>query len=755
MRGKIVRRLAAAGLSAVVAASVSVPVFAADKSYRISEIGDMNITLPDNITVIDRNAPDSAEYFKLFGLDYNTVMSQMDSNNVYLQGMDNTASMTVTVSMTESADSQEVDNYNLLSSEQLGEIARNFLSQPEYTACRIDEAGKPVTWLTFDVTVSGVKSYLANTVYDGKTINLTVQRAGKDATDDDYAVFTSAVSSVSFGTQNFLQKYWLCLAIAAAALIVILILLILIIKTVRSLRTQKKQQKENDKILEELSGKYSRRTSGKPNSNDNPAATKIIPVQNKEAADEPEAEQSAEQPEPEHAEQPAPGVVAEDYDDYDDEPRSKFTDEQLAEMLGDEFANDEPYVILPEQTQQPAEQPEAAAEEQSAEPEDDVKQYVPRRLAVQPVVLPEEKPEEQPATEPDAQDSENDEDDFFAGVNFADGEAEPDEEPAEGKEEPTAEAEEIIEEAAEVIEADRPEPVAQPEPESESEEMPVPAVETEPEAEPVPQEELEQAFEEAAENAKPLTNAEPEETEEFYDEDDGGDDEDEEDEEESEPDEFEEYMNDEVLVRDEVKSNKFKSSSDFFEEAPRKSVGVLSSRDIQDAEEYDVIGEEEKRAEEVKRDKPEPKKKKKKNKGGFKAFMLGFLAGAKYFFVHCGYFITNVYRLIKRKHKIRKRKKAEEERRRRARERAAKQRAMAAQRERQQRENGGLVQVHSRDDRRPPSGQQRRPSGSTQRKPQQKRRPPSGQQRRPQQKRRPASSQQRRPQQKRRPPERR
>ena len=86
MRGKIVRKLAAAGLSAVVAVSASVPVFAADKSYSISEIGDMNILLPEDITVIDRNAPDSAEYFKLFGLDYNTVMSQMDSNNVYLQG---------------------------------------------------------------------------------------------------------------------------------------------------------------------------------------------------------------------------------------------------------------------------------------------------------------------------------------------------------------------------------------------------------------------------------------------------------------------------------------------------------------------------------------------------------------------------------------------------------------------------------------------------------------------------------------------
>ena len=492
MRGKIVRKLAAAGLSAVVAVSASVPVFAADKSYSISEIGDMNISLPEDITVIDRNAPDSAEYFKLFGLDYNTVMSQMDSNNVYLQGMDSTASLTVTVSMTESADSQELENYNLLSSEQLGDIARNFLSQPEYTACRIDEAGKPVTWLSFDTNVGGVKAYLANTVYDGRSINLTVQRAGKDATDDDYNIFTSAVSSVSFGTKNFLQKYWLCLAIAAAALIVLLVLLILIIKTVRSLSTQKKQQKENDKILEELSGKYSRRTAGKPSDDDNPAATKVIPVQNKTAPPEPEEAAPEEvQPVPDEQQQTPPEVVAEDYDDYDDEPRSKFTDEQLAEMLGEEFATDEPYVILPTEPEPvPAEEPEV------------VKEYV-----------------RQPKQAAQPEEAEPEEDDFFAGANFTDGEAEPDEEPeAEPEVEAAAEPEpeaEPVEEAAEVIEADRPELIEQPESEPVPEEEP----EAETEPEPIAEEVLEQAFEEAAENAKPLTNAEPEPAGEFYDED--------------------------------------------------------------------------------------------------------------------------------------------------------------------------------------------------------------------------------------------
>ena len=90
--------------------------------------------------------------------------------------------------------------------------------------------------------------------------------------------------------------------------------------------------------------------------------------------------------------------------------------------------------------------------------------------------------------------------------------------------------------------------------------------------------------------------------------------------------------------------------------------------------------------------------------------------GIKSFGVHCGYFCTNVSRMIKRKHAMKKRQKAEEERRERARQRAERQRA-----QRREMENGGLVQVHSRSEsrtaqnRRPvqqrrPSSQQRRPS---------------------------------------------
>ena len=67
--------------------------------------------------------------------------------------------------------------------------------------------------------------------------------------------------------------------------------------------------------------------------------------------------------------------------------------------------------------------------------------------------------------------------------------------------------------------------------------------------------------------------------------------------------------------------------------------------------------------------------------------------GIKSFGVHCGYFCTNVSRMIKRKHAMKKRQKAEEERRERARQRAERQRA-----QRREMENGGLVQVHSRSE---------------------------------------------------------
>lgn len=162
-------------------------------------------------------------------------------------------------------------------------------------------------------------------------------------------------------------------------------------------------------------------------------------------------------------------------------------------------------------------------------------------------------------------------------------------------------------------------------------------------------------------------------------------------------DDFNEYTNDEDLVRQDAKHAKFKNSYDFFEEAPKKTMGVVSSKEIRDAEDYDVINEVEQRAAAV-------------EKAGVNAgkSVLNTLkaigSGIKSFGKHCGYFATNVSRMIKHKRAAKKRKQAEEERRRRAKIRAEKQRV-----QKREMQNGRLVQVHKRTDS-PNGGQTRRPT---------------------------------------------
>ena len=172
-----------------------------------------------------------------------------------------------------------------------------------------------------------------------------------------------------------------------------------------------------------------------------------------------------------------------------------------------------------------------------------------------------------------------------------------------------------------------------------------------------------------------------------------------------------EEENEEELRREAEKNtaDDFDEGYDFFEEKPRRIVGIIDvdSSDLKNAVDYDVLSEEEKRAVEVEtavdNDKTE----------SFIAAAEKAGNGIKNFFVHCGYFCTNVSRLIKRKYAAKKRKKAELERR--ERERARKQQAA------QRRDGNGLVKVHSATQRRPqPNGRASQSAHRTpNRKPQQ------------------------------------
>lgn len=571
---------------------------AASQRYTINEIDDMVINLPDDMTAITRSSQNTDRYFSVFGLDYDTTMQNFKNGDIYLQGMDSMSSLTVTVTMTKNDDSNNIGNYNLLEADKLSQVSSNFLSQSEYTSCTPDTSGK-IVWLNFDTNVTSnglsIRAYQANTVYDGMSVSITLQRNSGNVTPEDYAAFTEIVSSVNFLRESSINSLIPYIIIGASiAVILLMIILIIIVKHAK----KRRKKNRNDKILEELAGKYTSKRRNKS------------------------AQENSE------------------YSVYEDEKFEENKD------VYSEIENVDEYTI--DKTEIDSDDFFKGVEQSD---NGDVKIYK--------------------SSERKIDDSEIE--DILNFRKMYDKKA-------------AAEAEEGI---AEVVYSNSNH--------ADNEEKTESVSETKIENTEVTVEntESETAEEAPSEEVKEKTDMVAELEDSLFGEADENDEED--------------YNNDEELVRQEAKRVKFKDSDDFFEEAPKKTMGVISSKELRDAEDFDVINEVEERVKEV--------EKSSQNAGkSFVEAMKKVGGGIKSFGVHCGYFCTNVSRMIKRKHAMKKRQKAEEERRERARQRAERQRA-----QRREMENGGLVQVHSRSERRPaqnrrpvqqrrPSSQQRRPS---------------------------------------------
>ena len=573
---------------------------AAPQRYTINEIDDMVISLPGDMSAITRSSKNSDRYFSVFGLDYNTTMKNFENGDIYLQGMDSMSAVTVTVTMTKTDESKGIGNYNLLEPDKLSQVSSNFLSQSEYTSCTPDTAGK-IVWLNFDTNVTSnglsIRAYQANTVYDGMSVSITLQRNSGNVTAEDYATLTEIVSSVSFLKESAIGSM-IPYIIIGASVVVILLLIILIIVVKHAKKRRKKNK--NDKILEELAEKHiSKRRN-------NPAKEQT------------------------------------EYSVYEDE---NFEESRNGYSDTSSDNSDDDYTF--DKTEIDSDDFFKGVEQNSNE---DVKIYSPSERKVDDSEIEEILNFKRMVAQKAAAEAEE----SFAEVVYSNAKN------AEKAEEPETEPENTEE-------------IEEPETDGKA-----------------PNEEVEKKSDKIVEIEDGLFG-------------------------ESDENDEEDYNNDEELVREEAKRVKFKDSDDFFEEAPKKTIGVISSKELRDAEDFDVINEVEERVKEV--EKPS------QNAGkSFVEAMKKVGGGIKSFGVHCGYFCTNVSRMIKRKRAMKKRQKAEAERRERARQRAERQRA-----QRREMENGGLVQVHSRSERRPsqnkrpvqprrPSTQQRRPSNPQNRK---------------------------------------
>ena len=654
MNNSVLKRLSALAVCAVVALCSVFVCMGATKEYTISEIDDMTLSLPDGMSAVTRESKSTDKYFSVFGINYETAMAKFKNSNIYLQGMDSMASVVLSVSMTQNTNSENVGNYAQLSSDELTNVRNNFLNTEGYNSCTPDQQEK-TTWLIFDATVENegkkYQTYVANTVYDGMNINITMQRNNGDVTPVDYDTFSKIVSSVQFSNLPFSKSIIPYVVIGGGVLILVLIILIIIF----AVRIRKhKKAKRNNAILEELASKY--------NLNDKDAGYDISafddepeePKKKKtkryaEQEEEPETQGRRYAPDPIIESFEEPQEISAEYKNIDS-GSNYVSDSEIDEIINsakayknelEQEAYKNNYGYEPNSTEDEKKKEPIAAvtsdNEQSAETDEKAPEKfedISSSSGAPALVIPEPEHDLFATGEPDDIDREDD--------------ADAEEAEKEEQQEKKSVASQTVDNYANLI----------------------------------------------------FGSGDPEE-------------------------DSEEELDDEELVRQKAKKNKFDSGYDFFEEAPKKSMGVIKSSDIRDAEDVDVIGEVEKKAENVKKKALEKEKEENesvaenadkksvgevfaKAGGSVLGALKGFAGGIKSFGVHCGYFCTNVSRMIKHKRAAAKRKKAEEERRERERQRAERAK-MRAQRS----ESGGLVQVHSRNEHR--SDYDRRSGGKNRR----------------------------------------
>ena len=111
MKFKSLKKASAVLLCALITLAGVLNVFAAGQTYSIPEASNMQITLPEDMTAVTRSADANDKYFSLFGIDYNSTMQRFEASNIYLQGMNSSADLTVTVSVQTTDQSTQLVNY--------------------------------------------------------------------------------------------------------------------------------------------------------------------------------------------------------------------------------------------------------------------------------------------------------------------------------------------------------------------------------------------------------------------------------------------------------------------------------------------------------------------------------------------------------------------------------------------------------------------------------------------------------------------
>ncbi|MGN0488794.1 MAG: hypothetical protein ACI4HO_05995 [Ruminococcus sp.] len=253
---KVFRILISAVICCIVVCSGFFSAFSADNTYEVKDIG-VTISLPDDMLTVTRDSKKTDPYFGKFKLDYSETMSDFTEGNIYLQSKKQDSSLTLTVTMTESQESEKIKNYNDLSESELNSIKNSYANDKTYKSCATAKYnGNTYVYLTIS-TKSGkktVQAQQANTVVGGKYYSVTLQAAkGKKLTEDNKNLMEDILTSLTITESNFFndnKEIIIFSGIILLAAIVIIVLFVLLIKHFKN------PARKNKNLIHDLAHEY-------------------------------------------------------------------------------------------------------------------------------------------------------------------------------------------------------------------------------------------------------------------------------------------------------------------------------------------------------------------------------------------------------------------------------------------------------------------------------------------------------------------
>ena len=240
----------------IVFGNVCLTAFAEKTSYEIDEL-NMSIPIPNDMLALTRNSEKTDPFLSKFGLKYKDTIENFENGNIYLQAMKEDGSLTLTVTMTQDKNSEQINNYESLSDDEIKGVMNRYLNDNAYKSGSVVEFNNiKYIYLTMS-TKSGKKIIQAqqySTVINGMNIIVTLDApAGEKISTDDEEMFTSVIKQTKILEKNFFAQHQDYIIYGVATLIGLIIVAVVFVILIRHFKNPGRKHKN---IVHELAHEH-------------------------------------------------------------------------------------------------------------------------------------------------------------------------------------------------------------------------------------------------------------------------------------------------------------------------------------------------------------------------------------------------------------------------------------------------------------------------------------------------------------------